>query len=468
MSQVLTRLMATGPAPIDPAKRQVAAYVSPVPWRLKTAAGLIAVLTVVFFCFVTFALQSLQHVARTVGKDATDSIVLANEIRTDLSRAHTDYVNAVLMRTYGRGNAPGYWTRFQVDINAAEARLTEAAQNITYDGEKDAVVAMGQGVSQYARLVGRSYASGSSDTGPADAVMRTIILPAAERLNDVNATQLNLIYNDFLQRPWTFSLMALSGLALLLVLIATQVILLQLTHRIVNVFLALATLVLVGLGIYQISVVVGTLHALHVAKEDAFDSVDALWKARAYAYQVRFDAPLHQLASGDNARQARIAADMAAAKAKLLDKPADAAVQMANMHNAFGGFFGAELANITFEGEGAAALKMLQRWAVYDRVLGQALASNNASSLSLLVAFSFNDAEQAFHDFDDALGAVIDINQRAFVGAMQDVDAYIQADAAHGDDHQFQTFWYVALAACIVIVVLSGLGLKQRLDDYRF
>ncbi len=396
------------------------------------------------------------------------NIILADEIRSDLSKAHADYVNAVLMRANHRGNAPGYWTQFQVNIDKAELKLTEAAQNITYEGEKEAIVAMAQGVSQYEQLVGRSYALGTNDTDPADTLIRTVVLPAAERLNDVNSKQLGQTYSDFMHQPLTLGWMVISGLVLLLALVATQVVLFQLTHRIVNAFLALATLVLIALGIYQATSVVGALHALQAAKEDAFDSVNALWKARTYAYQVRFDGPLYLLASGDNTKQSRIAADMVAAKAKLLDKQPEAAVQLANVHKAFGGFFGAELANVTFDGEGPAALKMLQRWAVYDGVLAQALAPTSTPRLSIVVAFNFAGADQAFHEFDDALTAVLDINQRAFVSAIRDVDASIQADATHGDDHQFQTFWYILLVGCIAILVLSGLGLKQRLDDYKF
>src|SRR5439155_1072162 len=81
----------------------------------------------------------------------------------------------------------------------------------------------------------------------------------------------------------------LIGAALILTLLMAQAFLARRTRRILNVGLALATLLAAGFTIYVASAIGQAREHLRIAVDDAFDSIHVLYVARSLAYDADGD-----------------------------------------------------------------------------------------------------------------------------------------------------------------------------------
>ena len=236
-----------------------------------------------------------------------------------------------------------------------------AAKNITYDTEEAPIESLQTTTGTYERLAqeardfedaarktGDYKDAGNSDTTAtyytdmsnryyraAGIIMDGTILPAADDLDKAN--------NDVLEREYehqsSLSLVArvfvaLLGLVALAALCMAQLFLSRRTRRTINPALLAATVLTLGLEIYSFHGMTSEAHDLHVAREDAFTSVHALWQARALAFS----------ANGSESRY-------------LLDPQhaGEYEAEFRTRKNAVSGLLADELRNITFPGEREAA-----------------------------------------------------------------------------------------------------------------
>jgi hypothetical protein len=124
----------------------------------------------------------------------------------------------------------------------------------------------------------------------------------------------------------------------------------------------------------------------------------------------------------------------------------------------FGGYFGAELRNITFPGERAAAEKMLRAYQIYeldDRALRQKIAADLPEAVRFDTSPAATDSDGAFNRYAAAEQSVIDINQKAF-----------DSSIAAGLGEMGPWPWIPLGAAGLVVVLLIG-GIRPRLAEYR-
>jgi hypothetical protein len=330
----------------------------------------------------------------------------------------------------------------------------------------DALLAGGQAHSAAGRPPAAAVAYYQQATG----LMQAGILPAVGSLTTVSAASLDTAYRDGATATGTGAagLAALGGL-LAVVLIALQFHLAVRFRRLVNPALAAATVLAVAFTAVAAARLGAESGQLRVAKQDAFDSIQALTLARAVSYDANADesrylvdpgrAAQHQQAFLTKSQQivnvgpvgisgydAALAADIKA-------------YQRDNSQVRFGGYLGAEFRNITFPGERQAALAALlsfQRYEKDDRTL-RALA---AKSLTAAVGYDTGTApgqsDWAFNQYDAALSGVIAVNSAAFTSAVHDGEG-----GGTGWELVFPGLGLVLVAA------LTVAGVRPRLAEYR-
>jgi len=244
-----------------------------------------------------------------------------------------------------------------------------------------------------------------------------------------------------------------------------QLLLLRRTHRRINPALAAATLLTLAWGCYLVGSLQAETHDLKTAKQDAFDSIGAMWRARADAYAAQSNLSLALLdpASAARAEQAfhqetdklGTATDGSTLASILgaVDSANGAAVP-----DAFQGYIATELRNITFDGELDAARDMLRRYVDYMAIARSIRDANQRAERPAAVALCLGNtphqARGALAAFDTALSRVIDINQTEF---------------DHAVDRGFADVDGLGIGI-IFVTLITGLaaqfGVAQRLREY--
>ena len=236
-----------------------------------------------------------------------------------------------------------------------------------------------------------------------------------------------------------------------------------------NVPLAATTLLALAGLITALTLTSRADHQLVVAKSNSFDSVIALSRARAVAYDL----------NADESRYLTDPARAAAYEQSFLDKTQsfarvdgaalatydDKLAALADKHRAdhgqvgFGGYLGDELRNITFPGEQDAAERVLTAFQQYQRDDRKIRELNAQGKLKEAVTFDTGTTPgQSNADFD-VLSAALDdnqaINQRAFDGAVAATDDDLGATTAG-----------LGAAALAAALALTALGVRPRLREF--
>jgi hypothetical protein len=231
-------------------------------------------------------------------------------------------------------------------------------------------------------------------------------------------------------------------------------------RRLINLSLLGATAMLTVFGVYLIFLFASVGEELRAAKQDSFDSIHALWKTRALAYDANAEESLYLLERG--ALQARHEEAFFGKSGQLLSglPPAEALAQAAiGRFQDIKGFIGVELNNITYPGEREAALDLLRTFIDYieiDRKIRELeRAGRHAEAFALCVGTAPGQSDWAFARFDKALVKALDINERAFASQVERAFAYLA-----------WVQWALGFVA-LAIAVLSWLGLQPRIREYR-
>jgi hypothetical protein len=304
----------------------------------------------------------------------------------------------------------------------------------------------------------------------ATGLMRAGILPQVAALTTVSSAKLDASYSAGRSAAGAGTAVAVAaGLLLIAVLGGFQAFLARRFRRRVNPALAAATLVAVALTVTAGARLGAESGHLRVAKSGAFDSIIALSQARAVSYAANADESRYLADPGRAARyQASFLAEsqqLASAGSVPLSRyqPALAADfsawQADHADVRFGGYLGAELRNITFPGERAAAVTAMQAYLEYqqaDAQLRHLAASDPRAAAEFDTGTQTGQSDWAFSQYDQAVTAVIGINQRAFTAAV----AAGQGGAAGWDG-------LVPAGCAILIAALVLIGVRPRLAEYR-
>jgi hypothetical protein len=354
----------------------------------------------------------------------------------------------------------------EADNAAAEQELSLVLDRVgQYEAlAADALLASQQAHSAAGRAPAIAYYQQASD------LMQTGMLPEVGSLTTVSAARLDAAYQGGKTAAGTgIAWVVVLGILLAAALIALQLHLAARFRRLVNPALAAATLLTIAL----VAVTVVRLSAesghLNVAKQDAFDSIQALSLARAVSYDANADESRYLVDPGRAVQyqQAFLAKSQQIANVGAVGifgydaaLAADiGAYQRDNSIVLFGGYLGAEFRNITFPGErqaAVAALLAFQRYERDDRTMRALAARNLAAAVAYDTGTAPGQSDGAFSQYDAALSSVIAINSSAFTVAVQDGE-----DGAAG--------WGVGFPA-VAVVLLAALtltGVRPRLAEYR-
>jgi hypothetical protein len=455
------------------------------PRMMQLGLGALAASLILFWIVGANVIADAKQGVQTIGRDTAPSVVAAQQIRAHLSNMDANVANAALTRGETQTQA---WKDYAAEQASLSDHLVSAAQNITFgDAERKPIIAIATGAQRYADLIGQAHAIMATgdqrqNTIPdaalalirqADAMLTAALLPAAEALNDANETVLNDIWNSrkaaFVKENIGF---VLAGLPALIILVVLQLFVTSRTRRLVNPGLLAATILMAGAIIWAEFAAGSAATALTSAKQDAFDSIRAMWKTRAIAYSANADESYFLL---DSAHKQAYAAAFQKKMLELADKEflakpsrqqflgAVSAFERRGCVNdgraPFHGQLGAELLNVTFEGECGAAAGTYKALAVYldidSKIRDLEAAGQRDAAVALNVGVRPDQSNYAFDLFDKALGRVLEINQGAF-----------NTSIAEADSRLAPLPWIVGVGG-VLVALLALAGLRPRLNEYR-
>ena len=351
---------------------------------------------------------------------------------------------------------------------AAEQELSQVLNRI---GQYQTLAADALLASQLAHsAAGRAPATAIAYYQQATDLMQTGVLPAVGSLSTVSAARLDAAYQGGRTAGGTGIVwVVVLGILLAAALVTLQLYLFARFQRLVNPALAAATV----LTIAFVAVTAVRLNAessqLKVAKQDAFDSIQALSLARAVSYDANADESRYLVDPGRAAQyqqaflgKSQQIANVGPVGISGYDPALAADIQAYQRDNSvvrFGGYLGAEFRNVTFPGEREAAVATLlafQRYERDDRTMRALAKSNLAAAVAYDIGTASSQSDGAFSQYDAALSSVIAVNTNAFTVAVHDGEA-----GAAG--------WDLVLPALAVVllVTLTLTGVRPRLAEYR-
>ncbi|WP_280717912.1 hypothetical protein [Kitasatospora sp. MAP5-34] len=423
----------------------------------------------------------------TIGHRSAPQAVRAADLYFALSDMDAQAANLLLI-----GADPDYATlrtqtlttyqdrRAQADADLQQAAVAAAAdpagqhavQTVLGDlGDYEALEARAQLLEDQATAPAGKPSQAALDTyRQATDLLRGKLLPAADQVTAANAATVDRVYatqRGDLGAGWWWMLgtgvLALGALAALQRTLAIRF------RRRVSLPLAAGTLLAVlalaaGLGLAS-----GADRHLVTAKVSAYDSVIALSRARAVAYDSNADESRYLIDPSRAATYEQSYFEKTQSIVHIdgvtLDGYNPALTQLADQHYdnqstvGFGGFLGTELRNITFPGEQAAAERVLaafQKYQADDHNIRELQAQGKLKdAVTLDTGTGPGQSNADFGHLSDAFGDVLGINQKAFDGAVSAADS----DLGTG----VEVTGGLILAAALALTVL---GVRPRLKEY--
>jgi hypothetical protein len=409
-----------------------------------------------------------RRALETIGTQAAPSIIAAQKIRSALASMDASAANDLLASNQAESEAARREYE-QSRMDAAQA-LLYAARSITYGGGgRDPLEKIQMQLGSYEALIQRARdLHDQKDPRAVDVYAQAAslvdndLLPAGDELDRANFLRLDETY----ARQGAYSIgsrvfVLLSGIGLLGALLWLQSFITNRTRRILNLPLIAATLVTLAFTLWGLTVFGTEERELKTAKQDAFTSIRALWKARAAAYSAAGDESRFLLHSS---KLPGATDDFQRNVNSLILLPAGAAMEDVardglNENSGATGHLADEIHNITFPGEREPAVEMTAKFAQYlatDREIRRLeTASKHADAVALRLGTQQGQAKYGFAQFDDALGRTLAVSQRAFDAAVDtgfSALSHLEAKAA---------------AAAVLIVLLVFAGLAPRIAEYR-
>ncbi|MEU8695964.1 hypothetical protein [Streptomyces sp. NPDC048665] len=398
--------------------------------------------------------------------DAQAANILLSNGDAGQGRLTTPYTKAV-----------GHYADARREIGHDLRTLAVAAQGSRAD--EKTVESLTDGFAEYQELIGRALENDGhhggrpaalADHRRATDLLRGQLLPAASALVSSNDTAFEAEYTTARSALFAqFAAVLALGAALLAVLGVLQWYVARTFRRVLNPGLLAATcctLLAVILGTHLLS---ASSSHLRVARHDAFDSVVALSRARALAYDANADESRYLL---DPQRRDRYA-DAFLAKSQQLYGLTGATLptydaQLATTWQAyrsdhhdlrFTGEFRRELDNITFPGERAAAERTVETYAVYQRddrrIRALLAAGEEREAAEFCTGWEPGTSNAHFEVWMVALDKVTGINRAHF-------DASVDEGRAAVSD---LLPW--AGGGLSAVLALTVLGLRPRLAEFR-
>jgi hypothetical protein len=266
------------------------------PGKLALVAALVVVGTACFGVIATLAERSRAAAAHAARFDTEPLLVQAVTLYTSLSDA-----NATAATTFLTGGLEPASRRahYLLELRLANDSLTNLTRDSGRSGvARAAVRKIAEELPVYAGLIESARANnlqgfpvGASYLRRASGVLNGSILPAAERLYETEANRLGENYRSGISAG---PLVAI-GIVIVVaigILIGSQLYVTQISRRILNVWMLLATLVIAAVSIWAVVGLVVERNALLSAQRKGSDSLEVLSAARVLLSRAQGDESL--------------------------------------------------------------------------------------------------------------------------------------------------------------------------------
>jgi len=456
------------------------------PLVLRAGMALLCVPIALFALAVRVGVDRNDQAVETVGQDATQGITLAQEIKLNLGELDEAAVhNLVVPAALGPSGFPEDYNAQRRELQASLVEAaSEAPSSLAYQQRLQNIdYALGH----YHALLRESFAaSDRGDTeealrlyGQAHTAMTGTLLPEADSFDKANTYVLNNTYERHTSdAASTGRWIGLTWVVLLAALVLAQVLLARRFRRIINVALAAATLIAALSGWLTIARLDDSSADLTTAREEAFDAVHLLARARATvvtAWQAEGQflldpsgtatAPASDPADAVDAGAPATEDSFAAEAAKLFRAEGDGdpvaaaqaagrrAIDTGDVREGSGGYLATVIdAGVSPGGTQAAAeaLQSLAGLLQTDAELRQLVASGDAEAARL----RYEDG-QAVTELADAIDRAQAIDQETF-----------DSHAAAAEDAT-RNLGRINAVAVVAMVALVLAGFYVRLREYR-
>jgi hypothetical protein len=283
------------------------AWAATTPGRLRLAMAVVLLAAVV----AGLVLAGVTAVQR----DATDSIATRDEplmVDADGLYASLSDADATAATMFLRGGTEpaDLRARYLADLRRASVQLAGLGRRVQGASEAAAVAATAAELPVYSGLIETARANnrqgfpvGAAYLREASDLMRARILPAAGRLYAAEAQRLG---DNQRTDTSTGGLVAvlIACVAALIVIVGAQVFLARRTHRVFNVPLVVATVVLAGLATWIMIALTSAQDSIARAQRDGSDAVQVLSAARILWLRAQADESLALVARGGGDRYA--------------------------------------------------------------------------------------------------------------------------------------------------------------------
>jgi hypothetical protein len=284
------------------AVRQLTRSAGTTPGRLTVIAAGLVLLTALTGLVGAIALQQKQTTIDNLVEHREPLAAAAQQLYRSLSDADATAASEFLARDAELQSA--LRGRYERDIAQAGAALAKASADVGGDPEaEEQVDLLNQQLPAYASRVETARANnrlgfpvGAAYLREANGLMRDKILPAANKLYQIDFVRLGAEQEDVRSFPWVTVVLAV---LLLAALIATQMYLTRRTNRLINIGLAVATVAVV------LSLIWGTVALLFMSagvadgQRNGSALVEVLVRARIVTLKLRADETLTLATRGD-------------------------------------------------------------------------------------------------------------------------------------------------------------------------
>lgn len=242
---------------------------------------------------------SRQHAVDALARDSGASFVAAQQLHAELSVADATVARAFLA---GGVEPPAQRTAYQESIASASGRIVDLA---LAGGPREPLSVLAAQLPVYTGLIERARANnrignvvGGAYLRQASELMQTRILPAVDRLAAEDALDIDRGYAQA-TRWYQPVLVGVAGAAALAALVALQIRLFRRTHRMFNLRLVAATvLVVIATGLTLLAFGVSRARLVD-SRNDAFRPMTVVAQVRVLALRAWGDESLSLIARGN-------------------------------------------------------------------------------------------------------------------------------------------------------------------------
>jgi hypothetical protein len=472
------------------------------PKILRTGMFVIWGLGLVWIPTTIGAMQLQRKAVKTIAQDSVPSVILAqriidamsdmdNMVASDLLRETAKPVagTAALTEPNGREKSQTFLSQagnmqqltpaqkalltdeqqaFNKRRDDLAERLTLAAKNSTFEGEKEAIQQLMLDAGDYFTYAERSQvAHAQGDRAEmleqyqlAAQLLDRKFIPTAHELRDINSRELEKEYSASRVRGAGGTIaVTLLGVTTIAALAALQLFLYIRTRRTLNPLLLGATIGALLFLLNAITTLVSTGEQIRVLKEDSYNTLLALRLARELLYGANSDESRYLL---DPANQAKHEAAFQQKTHQVFSGSDNQTVmnsvitKLKNNQSIMGneGHFVTTFQNITFAAERVPLTKMMEEYKTYmaiDQQIRTLVASKN---LPAAIKLCLGESNVVFDNTKKAMDVAKDVNQ----------DIFNQVEKkAMGQLSNYEVKATIALGAMATLVFF---GLRPRMREY--